>query len=352
MLTYAQIQDPSSGIERIAGVCSTSDQFGDFVNEACRRLLDYGNWWGSVVKFQGCIYNGCVTWPRQVETVLATNICGLPRPVVGGWFEFLQLNGGDIGRSRGGNIGWDWGWGNGWNGGWNGQARVVENDGTTPVFNQPPCGSAFYPRFYPRCQNDIGKTITVYGVDGNGQEFRTLDANNNWIRGQVLTLALPFVSASSALRKITQVVKDQTQCVVDGFWYDATNNAVWDMAHYQPTETNPNYEHSVISHFHVCKNTDGTTKPRTLLAFVKLRHIDMVLPNDITPLCSLGAIKLMVQSIKKEDQYNEESLALQASAIKELNRELRNKIPLEQVPVTVESFGTAVPARAMIGRIL
>jgi hypothetical protein len=353
MLTFSQLESTSSGIPQIAGCCPGTPAYADLCNESVRRILQYGNWWGSVVKYQGCIYGGCVVWPRQVDTVLATNLCRRNRPVVGGWYEFMQLNGGDISPNRSG--GWLFGWG--WGGGCHSVAPVTENDGTTPVFAQPPCGNDMYARFYPRCQNDIGKNVTIYGVDSNGQQITSLDANNNWIPGVVLTLALPFVSTSFLVRKIERVVKDITQCVVDGYFYDAVNNVLNDMAHYQPNETNPEYQHTLISNFGHCCSSTGTSPasptPKTILAYVKLKHVDMVNPNDPCVVNSMSAIKLMVQSVKEEQDFKSEGSAnLRALSLKELNLELRNKLPLDQVPVEVQSFGTATPRRHMIGRIL
>ena len=356
MLTLAQLQNQNSGIPKIAGVCETSQQFIDFCNEAVRRLLDYGNWYGSVVKYQGCIYGGCVTWPRYVGTVLATNLCRRNIPVVGGWYEFMPLNGGDIQPGRGGDFLFGFGWG----GGSENQAMVVENDGTTAVFNQPPCNQPLYARFYPRCQNDIGKNITIFGVDSNGQQITSRDASNDWIPGATLTLALPYVSTPFLVNKIDRVVKDATQCVVDGYWYDPVNNVLQDMAHYQPTETNPQYQHSIIKGFNRgcgCNPSPSGAPtlppPRTLLAYVKLKFIEMVNPNDACVINCLSAIKLMVQAVKAEEAGDLGAATnFQAMAIKELNRELRNKIPLDQVPVTVESFGTATPRRHAIGRMM
>jgi len=212
-----------------------------------------------------------------------------------------------------------------------------------------------YARFYPRCNNDIGKTITIYGIDSNGQAITSTDANNNWIPGVQLVLASPFVSTSFLVRKIERVIKDITQCVVDGYFYDPVNNVLNDMAHYQPTETNPEYQHTLISNFGQCCNSNSTTAPtpKTILAYVKLKHVDMVNPNDPCVVNSMSAIKLMVQSVKEEQAFNAEaSASLRALSLKELNLELRNKLPLDQVPVEVQSFGTAVPRRHAIGRIM
>jgi hypothetical protein len=357
-LTLGQIK--SSGVINIAGVCADSPQFTSFVNQAVERLMSYGNFWGSVGKMQGCVYGGCITWPREVGTVLAMNLCHRVRTVMGGWYEFMPLNGGDISPNRRDGWAFDWGWGG--HGGFNGGANVVSNDGLSSVFNPISCNAGVYIRAYIDRQADIGKTITIYGIDSNGQEIYSLQGTPPvWMPGVVITFAAPFASTPMTIRTITRVMKDPTVGKVRLFQYDAVNNVLLNCATYAPDETTPQYQHSIVNRFHnACHcnqvtntGTNSTPQARSILAYVKYQFIPVANDNDVVLLNNLAAIKLMIMAVKSEEAYDQQKAdGFQASAIHELNRDLRNHLPLDQVPVTVESFGTAPPVRHRIGVML
>jgi hypothetical protein len=73
---------------------------------------------------------------------------------------------------------------------------ALADHGTSPVFNQIPCGQNRYLRYYITNPADVGKTITVFGTDGNGLEIITTRSDGTTQPGIVLTLALPFDSNS------------------------------------------------------------------------------------------------------------------------------------------------------------
>ncbi len=359
MLIFSQLKT-NNGILAAASKCADSDDFTQYVNSAVERLMTRGNWWATVQKIQVCVYGGCITWPRYVGTLLASNLCRLPRPVQGNWYEFMPLLGGTISPKRGfGEFYWD---GNrGFYGNHN-DAVVTENDGWSPVFNQIDCNTGRYVRFYPRCQKDVGKSITIYGIDSNGQTISTRDSSGNWSEGAKLTLAIPFVSSPMLVRRVERVVKDITQCPVNGYQYDPVNDVLFNLAQYDPQETTPMYQHSMVRGFDRSCGCNPVTqtgtpqsdpKARQVTALVKLAFQPVVSDNDLVLIDNIAAIKLMIYAIRKEDAGDSAAASeYEAKAIHELNLQLRDKIPLDQVPVSVMSFGTAVPARHGIGRIL
>lgn len=264
----------------------------------------------------------------------------------------MPIQNGDIGRRGfGGDFFWD-----GNRGFWGNRAAVVESDGWSPVFRQ--IGKTVndggnYVRAYPRCQADIGKTITFFGIDGNGQPIQQR-INGVWSDGITLTLALPFASSSMPIRKVLRVVKDVTACPVNCYQYDANQNSLLDLAQYDPQETTPAYAHSVVQGAHGrCRDKDGHELPLQVTALVKLAFQRVVNDTDLVLIDNLAALKLMIMAIKKEDAGDAAgSTAFEGKAIHELNLQLRDKIPLDQVPVCVEAFGTALPWKRGVGRIL
>lgn len=335
-LTLGRVK--SSSVVNIAGVCTTSGEFVGQLNEAVQRLMDYGEWFATVVKARFCVNQNCIAWPRWVGTVLAVNLCNNTRPVQGGWYEFMPISSSDCMNSTR----------------WTSNVTLVD-DGLTPVFNNIPCNGANYVRAYPRFQADVGKTVTLYGIDSNGQEYMTKDALGNWYQGEILTLASPYVQSSKTFREVTLVKKELTVGPVDLFQYDPTTTLLHDMAHYEASETDPMYRHSTIrggvccaSAYNICSD-DGVRKVE---ARIKMQFVPAVLDTDVIQIDNIPAIKLMIQAIRLEEAGDDDTAnKKQAMAIKELNRQLRNKYPLEQIPIDVRSCGTALPRLHGIGML-
>lgn len=338
-LTLGAVKD--SSILNVAGVCKTSPQFTQLLNEAVQRLMDYGEWWCTVVKARVCIQRNCITWPRWVGTELAMNLCGHNRKLQNGWYDFIPLSRSDCACS----------------GRWPSTIAAVD-DGQMPVFANVPCGSANYLRAYPRIRADIGKTITFYGIDSNGQTLMTRDLNTGaWYEGETVTLAAGYVQTAAQFREVQRVQKDSTTGPVDVYQYDATNDVLLEMAHYDPGETNPMYRHATLRgglcSSGACKAADGTIVPRTVEILAKLQFIPVSVDTDTVQIDCIPALKLMIQCIRTEESGDDDGAAKkQVMAIKELNRQLRNKLPLDQIPIHVSASGTALPELHHIGQVM
>ena len=75
--------------------------------------------------------------------------------------------------------------------------------------------------------------------------------------------------------------------------------------------------------------------------------------DDIVQIENLDALKLAIQAIKTGEGYNhEEAEKAMLRAVHELNLDLYDKYPLQQTPISVNAFGTALPRRAGIGTII
>src|SRR5690606_21093600 len=104
-----------------------------------------------------------------------------------------------------------------------------------------------------------------------------------------------------------------------------------DLAFYEPGETHPRYRRSFIENFNCiptqCGETDGVTY-RSLEALVKLQFVEVVSDYDFLPIDNFDAIKFMIQAIRLEEENKDELAEVKiAKAIRELNFELRNKLP-------------------------
>ncbi len=343
MLTFGELK--ISRIKRIAGCCPDSDDFRDLCSEAVRQLLNRGNFFGSVQQVEACVYSECVVWPREVGTVLALNTCGQYVPLSNNWFRYVPVGPGGLQRDG-------WGWD-----GCNVCGNINGGDnGLAVVFNNVPCGVERYIRAYPSVQADVGKKITIFGIDSNGQTIREKDADGIWQEGTTLTLAAPFVSTSMQVRTITRVLKDVTEGVLRLYQYDATADLLHDCAIYQPSEVSPSYRTTRISNLNRFRQKCGSTVCdglKSLRGLVKVEHVPIEHDSDLVLIDNIDALALAIQAAKQSDAYDSGGAeTLMARAVHELNLQLRNKFPIEQTTISINPFGTAVPARHSIGRII
>ena len=335
MLTFGEAKD--SRLRRVSGLCADSTDFAQLLNDAVRELLEHGSWWGTIQRMTGCLYNNCIAWPQPVGTVLAFNRCGSVPPK-NFWFEFNpvlpeQVN---FWRTNGMFL----------------CARdlALVDNGTTAVFNQIPCAHNHYVRFYPQHKDDVGKTITVFGIDNNGQEIITKRTDGSTQPGVVLTLAIPFVQSPFPLRRVERSLKDLTLKPVTGTQWDGVNE--FPLVTYRAGETNPSYRSSKLLRSN-CTTVNCQQFPSMIEALVKLEFTPVMFDDDLVLIDNLDALAMAIQGVKLGDAYDAEGKAkFIGMAVHQLNLQLRNKYPIDQTPVRVKVFGTADLRRQGIGTLM
>ena len=312
----------------MASYCPTSPEFIDLVNAAVRRAMRRGDFVGTTAIIYVCAYNGCVVWPRYVQVVRKLSTCHHTIPVRNQWYGFM-----DGVCNRNGN--WTW---NGWNGNWISNNGSLAQQGRTSVF-QDIQGDGRLVRAYPRCPNDRGKTVTIFGIDNNGQLLQTQNLDGSFSNGAVLTMDYPYASTNQYVRSIDYVLKDTTECPVDLFAYNATTLLLEPLATYDPGETNPSFEKTRLS---TELSSCSTGCARGVLALVKLKYFPAVFPNDILYISNLDALKMLIQSIKFGEGGDRTSAKqFEADAISELNRQLEDESPDDTFSSQNATFGPA-----------
>ena len=83
-------------------------------------------------------------------------------------------------------------------------------EGTSPVFNPIGCNQNVYLQFFLSSPTDLGKGITVYGIDSNGQVVMSQRQDGTIQEGVRLILAKPFVQTPVKFRPVTRINKDET----------------------------------------------------------------------------------------------------------------------------------------------
>jgi hypothetical protein len=332
MLTFADCK--TAPIANVAGVDPSSLQFADYVNEAIRRLLKRGDFNNTVVPIHVCIKSGCVVWPRYVDQVRKINLCNRPLPLNNLWYDWLNMEDRSLSHWNGLLVG--------------GSNCRMDAYGRSPVFNDV-AGEGRLIRAYAEAFADVGRNITIFGEDNNGQPLMTKNPDGTWAEGITLTFTNPWASTSIYVRRIDRVIKDVTQKRVRLYAYNPVNDLLEDIAYYDPTETNPEYARYRIH----APSWPQTTTPGSInggpsnccptfgvTALVKLKFIPVVADTDLV-IVDQDAIKDMIQAIRfGESGDYAKAAAGEAKAIREANRELENANPDAVIPVENNVFGS------------
>lgn len=229
-------------------------------------------------------------------------------------------------------------WESTWRSSWCGPQLGMVQYGRSPVF-QDVLGEGRLIRAYARCNADMGKTMTIFGTDNNGQPLMQKDDVGNFIEGKTLTFNKPFVSTDTFVRKIDRILKDKTQCIVDVYGYNADKDVLEDIGHYDPGDTNPNFVKYQL-------RIGCCAKIRSVVALVKLQYVPVEADTDLVLIENLPQLKLMMQAIKYETAGDRETARkYEMDSIREGNLSLWNRDQEDSVVVSIEPFGATTIGR-------
>lgn len=286
------------------------------VNRVERRLMRLrgGKWTGTTARLRICTTaTGCLTWPRQIETIEAFQVCNIAGTIRNGWYEFSQQGPGLLNA--------DSSWYN----------NLIDR-GTLPTFDTPDSKTAKV-AVSAEVAEAAGARILLRGYDQTGAWIRTLDGGS-YIDGEYVAITFGATTYSTRLfSAITGVIKPVTNGPVRLFQYDVPTAAiVKQLAYYEPTEEVPIYRASLLPGLATrrgcppqtncgCRSEDATQ----VTVMAKLRHIDVADDNDFLVLGCEAAFVLGAQAVLKERRNLwTEAQQYWASAEKELQNELQS----------------------------
>jgi hypothetical protein len=312
------------GIRNVAGTCANTPEFSYLINKVTRILLKRGAWWGTETVVKLCVYGCRIVWPRYVGTVEGIRFCrcnGGQADIQNNWYAIL-------GPHRGRN--------------W--QTNVtVQDDGVSPFHNDITGNEGKYLRYHVVKPQDLTKSITFYGKQYGGQPLQELDAEGVWQNGLTLWSATPIAQTSALVTTVKSVKRMATEGMAYVYQYDGVNNVLYDLAVYEPNETNPSYRVSKIL------NLENTTayedsygrKVRQIEALVKLRFIPVENDRDFLLIDDMDALAFGIQAVKFDEANDPENAEKYwAKAIRELNFESRDKNPGQQFVSKVRVMGS------------
>jgi hypothetical protein len=162
--TYGSVKEQLARVTQ-NGMCATDPQLLARTNEAQERLLNKGLYAGTYARYSVCVYGGCITLPREFESILGYNYSGVPAQVYNQWYEFMA-NGPGMSTV----------------GAW----RQLQDRGFVPSFR--PLDAQRYIRVYTDLIEDSTSTILFRGSDSYNNRVQTQEGGA-MIDGERLNLS-------------------------------------------------------------------------------------------------------------------------------------------------------------------
>jgi hypothetical protein len=304
-LTLAQVKPV---VARVLGKHQNSADVLQYINEAQERLMNRGNWRGTVMRYRIVANDSKITWPRQIETILKCSVDGGQTPVANHWYEFA------------------------------GQGPGIINDEEAPGMVLEDMGEA--------CSfDDIeGLSKKLYVISDEAEDadaeiqFKFYDDSNKWVRtldgtefinGEKVALGATGAYTTNICANLVSVIKPVTNGTVYLYEYDVATATNKPLAIYEPDETNPVYRRSripLLSQVDSSGTFDGCPEGYAVVDVIaKLRHLPVADDDDEMLIGNLPALKDMVMSIvKAEKNLVQETEYYEGRAIRELEKELGN----------------------------
>lgn len=181
--TYGSVKEQLARVTQ-NGMCATDPQLLARTNEAQERLLNKGLYAGTYGRYSVCVYGGCITLPREFESILGYNYSGVPAQVYNQWYEFMA-NGPGIAPAG------DW-------------KRLIDR-GYVPCFRS--IEAQKYIRVYTDLIEDSTSTILIRGSDTYNNRIQTIE-NGAYIDGERLNLSAGSGNSSVLVTGITGTYSD------------------------------------------------------------------------------------------------------------------------------------------------
>lgn len=304
-------------VEKALNLCSGDARALDYTNRACQRLLEEGKWLGTISRYRFCASSGCITLPRQLETVEAFAICNTPMPIHSPWFEYL----GNGTYLQDGSCSSGWGCG----------ASLIQRDDVASFDNV--IGSNKRLAVYCDVTENPTAEIILQYYDSNAQWVRT-QSGGEWIDGERIVLGAAgtyvYTTKNVMANGYVRAIKPVTNGMVRLYEYDTVALTYRALAYYEPDETIPVYTRSQIPGLSISESDDCQKRSVTVMA--KKRFIPVAKDNDFLSISHPEAIRMAVMSIwKSENNMPAEASIYMNGGIDPITRNrIEGAIPLLQ----------------------
>jgi hypothetical protein len=302
-----QLVDVRADVAKNVNLGASDDRVPGYVNDACEGLLYKMKSVGTTPRYEICVNQNCITWPRQIETIEAAAICKRPATVRNGWFEFLNYGPGILIEGR--NIG-----------------NQLVDAGEAGSFDNV-TGTLKTLAVYCDVDEDAGAYITLQYYDKDGQWVRT-EVGGEWIDGEQITFGASGTYVQTSLQVMpngfVRAIKPLTNGTVRLYEYDTIALTYKPLAYFEPDETLPIYRRSLVPNLTTrgcCERTEDCGKI-SVTVIAKQRFIPALRDNDFVCIAYKRAIRLAAQAVFKEEAGKfQEALGCWAIALQALKEQ-------------------------------
>lgn len=312
--------DIKATVAKVLSVSQSDSRVLSYVNRACERLLYEGKFVDTTIRYQVCVSEQCLVWPREIETIETCHVCNNPVTLRGPWYENLENGPGLVSSDscgpcltlidRGNTVTFDWVTTTGYK-------LAIYADGTESA------GTVLI-RYYDSTGNKVYTTFSGSVIEG---ERLTIPAAGNYT---VSTYeVLPY--------GVYHIEKPVTSRVIRLYARKISDNTLIPLGYYEPDETLPIYRQSYLTELN-----NGSCDATTVTIIGKRRFIPATVDSSVLPISHTEAIRLAVQAIfKEESNLLQEAAMYWAMARECLNAQLRHYRGTSQVdPIRVVGSAT------------
>lgn len=309
-LTLGDAKAPGARIFTVLNVTPSDPRFVGAINEASERLIEQVKVVGSVMRYRFCANNGCITLPRQIETIEAAAVCNDPVTIRNKWFEFVEHGYGQRQES----LGFD---------------RNLVDRGMAVSFDDIR-GTGKQLKVYFDLPVDGSTSILFQGYDDDGNWIKTSDGAGGYYDGEYIIPSATGTLSVKNFSALTGVQKPITQGVIRVYEYDTVETTQRALAVYEPDETRPTYRRILIpglSTLGSCSSTStsGACATKTVSVIIKTAFMPVYTDTDWLQITSMPALKSMCQALRKEENnLIDDAHKYEANAVRILQNQLQN----------------------------
>lgn len=290
----------------IGGLNANDPRVLTVCNQAQEDLLYEGYWKDTHSRYVVCVTDGCLTWPREIQTIEAASMCDMPITVRNEWYEFLENGPGQICSDCGPCL------------------TLVDRGNAVAFDDVTITGTKL--AVYADGSEAAGATILVRYYNSLAGKVYT-DFNGETIEGERITIPTAGNYAYSTYEVMPfglyEVIKPVTKRPIRLYQYTIVGGALKPLAYYEPDETLPDYRRSLVPS--LTGSTGGSCTSTKLTVAGKRRFVPAINDDSVLMIQHERALKLACQAISKEDRnLHQEASACWALAAAALDRQLRH----------------------------
>ena len=251
------------------------------LNEAVERLLAKMGSERAIECVNMCMYNGCVTCPRDIEKIIKARIDGTFAHVFDKWYQFLEAGPGLLSDDTSGYM------------------DLIDSGMAPTQYDMP---ESMRVAVFSDQAELVDAQLLVRGYDETAREVRTQLEDGSWMMGEYIPITQNVLYYSNnQFSQITSIQKPVTNGYVYLSAYDqdvfpiATEITREHLAYYHPDETRPMYRRYS---FKTSAYTAVEDRSYKLNALVKMHYIPMSHSSDVCGIANIHAIKMMLKAIR------------------------------------------------------